>query len=236
MIGLKNIDKWYGDFKAVIDLSLEVEAGELFGFLGPNGAGKTPSIKMITGLLPPDRGQVKINGYDIEKESIKAKRQFGYLPEEINLFENLTGRQYLNFVGDMYEVEGKQRQQRILDMAETFKMAEKLENPISSYSQGMKRKVALMGTLLPEPRVWILDEPLSGLDPKSSFTIKQMMREHVQQGNTVFFSTHVMEVAENLCDRVGIISDGQLIAVDKVSELKKEESLENVFLELTENE
>ena len=236
MIQVKNLDKSYGDKKAVKDLSLEIKSGELFGFLGPNGAGKTTTIKMITGLLPPDRGQVSINGYDIEKESIKAKSQFGYLPEEMNLFENLTGRHYLNFIGDMYEVEGQQRQQRIIDMAENLKMTAELENPISSYSQGMKRKVALMGTMLPDPKIWILDEPLSGLDPKSSFIIKQMMREHVQQGNTVFFSTHVMEVAENLCDRVGIISGGQLIAVDKVSLLKKEESLENVFLELTENE
>ena len=187
MIQVKNLDKSYGDKKAVKDLSLEIKSGELFGFLGPNGAGKTTTIKMITGLLPPDRGQVSINGYDIEKESIKAKSQFGYLPEEMNLFENLTGRHYLNFIGDMYEVEGQQRQQRIIDMAENLKMTAELENPISSYSQGMKRKVALMGTMLPDPKIWILDEPLSGLDPKSSFIIKQMMREHVQQGNTVFF-------------------------------------------------
>lgn len=222
--------------KAVDDLSLEVNPGDLFGFLGPNGAGKTTTIKMMTGLLKPDKGSITINKHNIILEDLMAKKQFGYLPENIELYENLSGIQYLNFMADIYDVDIEQRQQRSLELAEMLNMKDVLADSISSYSQGMKRKIAIIGTLLHNPKIWILDEPLSGLDPKSSYNIKNLMKKHTEEGNTVFFSTHVMEIAENICDRIGIINQGKLIALDNIDKIKKDKTLENVFLELTENE
>ncbi len=238
LISLKNISKSYnkGKVKAVDDLSLDVNSGELFGFLGPNGAGKTTTIKMMTGLLKPDKGSITINKHNIILEDLMAKKQFGYLPENIELYENLSGIQYLNFMADIYDVDIEQRQQRSLELAEMLNMKDVLADSISSYSQGMKRKIAIIGTLLHNPKIWILDEPLSGLDPKSSYNIKNLMKKHTEEGNTVFFSTHVMEIAENICDRIGIINQGKLIALDNIDKIKKDKTLENVFLELTENE
>ncbi len=239
MIDIRNITKSYnnGAIKAVDDLSLEVKKGEIFGFIGPNGAGKTTTIKVIVGLLNPDKGSVLINGIDIMKDSIEAKRRIGYVPDNPELYERLTGTEYLNFMADIYEMPVDVRRQRIEYYLNMFGLEDAAPDLIKSYSHGMKQKIALTGALIHNPNVWIMDEPMVGLDPKSSHLLKNQMREHCDKGNTVFFSTHILEVAEKLCDRVGIIHKGKLIAIGTMDELRQgdiKESLENIFLELTE--
>lgn len=230
---------WFGK-KAVDDLNLTINDGEIFGFLGPNGAGKTTTIKMMTGILKPTNGQILISGNDIEKDAIEAKMHFGYVPDNPEMFLRLKGIEYLNFIADIYEVDTKMREERVQYLSEKFEMSDSLSMKISDYSHGMKQKIFIMGVLLHEPQNWIMDEPMTGLDPKASHLLKEMMREHAQKGNTVFFSTHVLEVAEKICDRIGIINQGKLIMVGKVEEIKlkfsKDTSLENIFLEITENE
>ena len=239
MIDIRNVSKSYnrGSVKAVDALNLEIRKGEIFGFLGPNGAGKTTTIKMIVGLLNPDEGSVLIDGTDIRKDPIEAKKQIGYVPDNPNLYERLTGTEYLNFMADIYQVPVDLRRQRIENYLNMFGLNDSAGDLIKSYSHGMKQKIALTGALIHNPSVWILDEPMVGLDPKSAHLLKNQMREHCDNGNTVFFSTHILEVAEKLCDRIGIIHRGKLIAIGTIDELRQgdmKESLENIFLELTE--
>ena len=241
MIEIKGVSKAYnkGLVKAVDDLSLTLEAGKIFGFLGPNGAGKTTLIKMITGILNADKGEIKINGYDIRKNPLKAKMQFGFVPDDPNIFKRLTGMEYMNFMADMYRVPEEDRMHRMKTLLERFDMSGAAGDSIQSYSHGMKQKIIVIGALLHHPPVWILDEPMTGLDPRSSFILKEMMREHADSGNTVFFSTHVLDVAEKLCDRLAIINKGRIILCGSMNEIqehfRKDQSLENLFLELTEN-
>jgi ABC-2 type transport system ATP-binding protein len=239
MIDIRNVSKSYnkGSVKAVDTLNLEIRKGEIFGFLGPNGAGKTTTIKMIVGLLNPDEGTILIDGTDIRKDPIEAKKKIGYVPDNPNLYERLTGTEYLNFMADIYQVPVDLRRQRIENYLNMFELNDAAGDLIKSYSHGMKQKIALTGALIHDPSVWILDEPMVGLDPKSAHLLKNQMREHCDNGNTVFFSTHILEVAEKLCDRIGIIHRGRLIAIGAVDELRQgdmKESLENIFLELTE--
>lgn len=241
MIRFDQVTKIYnGTHTAVDDLSLEIRQGEIFGFLGPNGAGKTTTIKMLVGITPPTSGRIEVNGIDVLAEPIRAKQQFGYVPDNPDIYIRLKGIEYLNFMGDIYEVPADVRQQRIESMAHDFEMTEALGDKIQSYSHGMRQKIVLMGALIHEPNAWLLDEPMTGLDPKSSFLLKEKMRSHADQGNIVFFSTHVLEVAEKICDRVGIINKGRLIYVGDVANLREQlgqnTSLEEMFLELTEHE
>lgn len=221
MITLKNVDKEYmPGVKAVDGLTLEIRDGEIFGILGPNGAGKTTTISMITGISEPTRGEILINNFDVVKNPVEAKMQFGYVPDSPDMFLRYKGIEYLNFMGDVYEVSESDRKVRIEELAKRFSMENSLADKIQSYSHGMRQKIIIMGVLLHNPKVWILDEPLTGLDPKSSYLLKEMMREHADAGNTVLFSTHVLEVAEKVCDRVGIIKKGKLIFVGTLEELR----------------
>lgn len=241
MIEITNISKTFGGKnKAVDNISLMVPKGEIVGFLGPNGAGKTTTLKMITGILKPDGGSIAINGIDIEKEPIEAKKQFGFVPDNPDMFLRLKGIEYLNFMADIYEVDSSKRKLRIDAMAERFDMTKALFDQIQSYSHGMRQKIVIMGALIHEPDVWILDEPMTGLDPKSSFMLKEMMKEHVEKGKTVFFSTHVLDVAEKICSKVAIINKGKILFYGSLEEMRQHfaenQSLENMFLELVENE
>lgn len=239
MISISSLSKSYnkGSVKAVDDLNIEIKSGEIFGFLGPNGAGKTTTIKMLVGLLTPDSGSIALNGIDALKQPIEAKMNIGYVPDNPDMFERLTGMEYLNFMGDIYRVPLKQRRERISHFLDIFDMTDAAGDLIKSYSHGMRQKIILTGALVHNPALWILDEPLVGLDPKSAHLLKELMRQHCDEGNTVFFSTHVLEVAEKLCDRIGIIHHGKLIAIGTMAELRqgdRAESLESIFLELTE--
>ena len=240
MISMEHVTKSYAKstVKAVDDIQLHVKRGEVFGFIGPNGAGKTTTIKMLTGILPPDRGKIKINGFDIQTQPVEAKRCFGYAPDSHQVYDRLTGLEYLNFIGDMYGVAKADRQRQIEKYLTMFDLTKAAGSQIKSYSHGMRQKLALTGALLPDPQLWIMDEPMVGLDPKSAHLLKQEMRAHCQRGNTVFFSTHVLEVAEKLCDRIAIINHGKIVAVGTLEELRqgKDESLETLFLELTDTE
>jgi ABC-2 type transport system ATP-binding protein len=241
MIEINNISKSYnGKIKAVDNLNLTIPNGEIFGFLGPNGAGKTTTIKMITGILNPDSGDIKINGMSIKDDAIKAKKQFGFVPDSPDMFLKLKGLEYLNFMADIYDVPKNIRKEKIESLGARFEMTSALGDQIQSYSHGMRQKIVLIGALIHEPSVWILDEPMTGLDPKSSFTLKEMMREHADSGRTVFFSTHVLEVAEKICDKVAIVNKGKILFCGTMQEMrehfKSNESLENMFLEMTENE
>lgn len=241
MIELLNVSKSYnGKDKAVDGVSITINDGEIFGFLGPNGAGKTTTIKMITGIINKDEGSIKINGIDISDNPLEAKRQFAYVPDNPDMFLRLKGIEYLNFMADMYDVPMDKRKETIKNLAERFEMSNALGDQIQSYSHGMRQKIVIMGALVHEPKVWILDEPLTGLDPKSSFILKEMMREQADHGKTVFFSTHVLDVAEKVCDRVAIINKGRISFCGTIQEMrehfKSNESLEKMFLELTDHE
>lgn len=240
MIEIKNLTKIFGtNFKAVDDLNLKIKSGEIFGFLGPNGAGKTTTLKMMVGITNPSKGDIIINGKSIIKENLEAKKEFGFVPDSPDVFLRLTGLEYLNFMAAIYDINDVDKKDRIKTLSEKFEMTDALTDRISSYSHGMRQKIVIIGVLMHKPPVWILDEPLTGLDPKSSFILKEMMREHADQGNTVLFSTHVLDTAEKICDRVGIISKGKLIYVGTIEELKnnenKNESLEELFLELVDH-
>ncbi len=238
MIELIGVSKTYGGrVKAVDNISLGIESGCIFGFLGPNGAGKTTTIKLITGIIKPDGGSITVDGSDIEKEPLKAKKSIGFVPDDPNVFLRLKGIEYLSFLADIYEVDSKDREGTISELAKRFDMTNALGDKIQSYSHGMRQKIVLMGALLHRPSVWILDEPMTGLDPKSAFELKTMMREHADSGKTVFFSTHVLEVAEKVCDKVAVIGGGRIIFTGSINDMKKSgsESLEKMFLEMTEN-
>jgi len=241
MIDLINVTKSYSnEYKAVDDVSISIRDGEVFGFLGPNGAGKTTTIKLITGISNFNEGCIKINNINIKDNPIEAKKQFGFVPDSPDMFLRLKGIEYLNFMADMYGVSTQDRKQRIAKLSGRFEMTKALGDQIQSYSHGMRQKIVIIGVLIHKPSVWILDEPMTGLDPKSSYILKEMMREHADKGNTVFFSTHILEVAEKICDRVAIINKGKIIFVGTLNEMrnhfKENESLEKMFLEMTENE
>jgi len=239
MIQIENVTKVYsGKVKAVDNISLTVQDGEIIGFIGPNGAGKTTTIKMMTGILSPDTGRVLLNGIDIVQQPIEAKRQFGLVTDNPDVFLRLKGIEYLNFMADIYDVSETDRRERIQRLAETFEMSAALNDKILSYSHGMRQKIVVMGVLVHSPNIWILDEPLTGLDPQSAFALKEMMRAHANEGKTVFFSTHVLEVAEKLCSKVAIINKGKIFYFGTLENLKKDYvdmSLEEIFLEVTRN-
>lgn len=241
MINIQNVTKSYSDNKKAVDqLNLTIPDGKIFGFLGPNGAGKSTTIKMITGILPIDEGSITVNGYDITQNPIEAKKTFGYVPDHPDMFLRLKGIEYLNFIGDIYDVPTSTREEKIKNLTQTFGIYDVLNDPIQTYSHGMRQKIIVTGVLLHDPDVWILDEPLTGLDPKSSYILKEMMREHTRKGKTVFFSTHVLEVVEQLCDQVAIINNGVLEFNGEMSEMKEQfqtdGTLEQIFLELTNHE
>ena len=240
MLALTSVSKTYGGnkIKAVDNISLEVQSQQILGFIGPNGAGKTTTMKMITGVLAPDAGEIIINGHNIVSEPLPAKQNFGYVPDSPDMFLRLKGIEYLNFMADMYEVNPSTRNEKIAQMAETFEMTGALSGRIQSYSHGMRQKIIIMGALMHNPAVWILDEPLTGLDPRSSFQLKEMMRQHAQAGNCVFFSTHMLEVAEKLCDKIALINKGKIVFFGELEELKAQHnqlSLEEIFMEVTAN-
>ncbi|HPX92865.1 MAG TPA: ABC transporter ATP-binding protein [Bacillota bacterium] len=237
MIQLKNVSKSYdGIHKAVDNLTLDIRDGEIFGFLGPNGAGKTTTLKLITGLLSLDQGSITVNGHDIEQDPLEAKRLFAFVPDNPDTFLRLKGIEYLRFIADIYGVDKKDREERVRDLTRRFGIQDVLNQMIRTYSHGMKQKLILTGALLHDPETWLLDEPMTGLDPASSFQLKQLMREHADAGKTVLFSTHVLEVAERVCDRLSVIDRGKLLFVGTMSELKEryaeDSSLESLFLRL----
>jgi ABC-2 type transport system ATP-binding protein len=239
MIELRNVCKSYnkGAIRAVDDLNLVVKPGEIFGFLGPNGAGKTTTIKMIVGILAPDSGTIVIEGRDNRKESLACKAVTAYVPDAPEIYERLTGIEYLNFIADVYAVPARERRERSAHWLDVFELAAVAADPIQTYSHGMRQKIVLAGALIVEPRVFVLDEPLTGLDPRSAHHLKEAMRGHCDRGGTLFFSTHVMEVAEKFCDRIAIIHRGRLTACGTLAELRRQagesQSLEKIFLELT---
>ncbi|MBE3575047.1 MAG: ABC transporter ATP-binding protein [Firmicutes bacterium] len=243
MIQLYHVSKTYAgsDHRAVDGLDLTVRTGEIYGFLGPNGAGKTTTIKMIVGLLLPDQGRVEVDGFDVVQRPLEAKRRIGFVPDNPDLYERLSGREYLNFVADVYGIPSGERARRAEELLEVFELTGAVDDRIESYSHGMKQKIAVTAALLPRPPVLILDEPMVGLDPRASHLFKEIMREHCDAGGTVFFSTHILEVAERLCDRVGILHHGRLIAEGTMDELRRQhqagdKTLEDLFLRLTEKE
>ena len=241
MIEIKNVSKSYVKGKKSVDsLNLDIKNGEIFGFLGPNGAGKTTTMRMITGILDPDEGDILVDGHSIKKEPLEAKKNFGFVPDSPDMFLKLKGIEYLNFLAKVYNVPDEEKNSRIESLTKKFEIFDELNNNIESYSHGMRQKIVICGALLSNPKNWILDEPMTGLDPKASFDLKEMMREHTRKGNTVFFSTHILEVAEKLCDRVGIINKGKLVFVGTFEEMKEkfkeQTSLEELFLEITEQD
>ena len=241
MISFKNVSKSYVKGKKSVDnLNFEVKDGEIFGFLGPNGAGKTTTIKMLTGILDIDEGDILIDGKSIKTESLEAKKQFGYMPDSPDVFLKLKGIEYLNFIADIYGISEHDRKEKIESLSKQFEIYYDLNSQMQSYSHGMRQKLMIVSALMHNPKNWILDEPMTGLDPKSSFDLKEMMKKHKEAGNAVFFSTHVLEVAEKLCDRIGIINKGKLLFVGTYDEmknkLKENASLEELFLEITEKD
>ncbi len=237
MIEIRNVSKTYGgSVKAVDDITLTVEPGCIYGFLGPNGAGKTTTIKLITGIIRPDGGTITVDGCDIGKDAVGAKKKIGFVPDDPNAFLRLKGIEYLKFMADIYDVPQTDRANGIRDLAARFDMSKALDDKIQSYSHGMRQKIVIIGALIHQPKVWILDEPMTGLDPKSSFELKKMMREHADKGNTVFFSTHVLDVAEKVCDKLAVINEGKILFAGDMTDLKKSSSasLEKMFLEMTE--
>ena len=237
MIEIKNISKSYKKGEKVIDnISFKAENGEIFGFIGLNGAGKTTTIKMMTGILEIDEGDILIDGKSIIKNPIEAKKQFGLVPDSPDMFLKLKGIEYLNFIADCYNVSKEDRIEKIEKYAKEFEIYDDLQNKIESYSHGMRQKIVIIGVLLHNPQNWILDEPITGLDPKSSFELKALMKEHAKQGKTVFFSTHILEIAEKLCDRIAVINKGKIIFIGTMEELKNEfgnkKSLEEIFLNI----
>ena len=234
MLRIEHFTKRYGEKLAVDDLSLHIAPGEIFGFIGHNGAGKTTTLKACCGILHFDQGQIFVDGKSIQTDPIGCKRSMAYVPDNPDLYEFLTGIQYLNFTADIYGVGKKERTQRIRRYGELLGMTDDLTLPISDCSHGMKQKIALMAALIHEPKLILMDEPFVGLDPVASHQLKQLMREHCQRGGAIFFSTQVLEVAEKLCDKVAIIKGGKLVTSGTMEEVRGQDSLEQVFLELEE--
>ena len=237
MLEINNLTKIYpGGHKAVDDVSLTVNAGEIYGFIGPNGAGKTTTIKAVTGIIDFDHGEIAIDGHDIANEPIEAKKITAFLPDNPDLYDQLTGIQYLNFVADMYGVGKKEREKRIREYADAFEITPDLGSLISSYSHGMKQKLALISALIHNPKLLVLDEPFVGLDPKASVTLKRYMHELCRAGSAIFFSTHMLDTAEKLCDKIAIIKNGRIVESGRLEDLTRGESLEDTFMETVEND
>lgn len=234
MLKIEHLTKIYGEKKAVDDLSLHIRAGEIYGFIGHNGAGKTTTLKSSCGILKPDSGQIFINGIAIKDDPIACKKLIAYIPDNPDLYDFMTGIQYLNFVADIFAVGSDERALRIRQYSDAFELTSDLAQSISSYSHGMKQKLAIISALIHEPRLIIMDEPFVGLDPKASHLLKGIMRQMCDAGSAIFFSTHVLEVAEKLCDRIAIIKSGQLIREGSMEEVRGDASLEEVFLDLQE--
>ncbi len=234
MLNISHLTKCYGDKKAVDDLSLHIAPGEIYGFIGHNGAGKTTTLKSIVGILQFDSGEITIDGHSIQTEPLACKKTLAYIPDNPDLYEYMTGIQYLSFIADVFGVNAQDRQSRTEKYAGLFELTDDLGQPIASYSHGMKQKLAIIAAWIHSPRLIIMDEPFVGLDPKASHLLKGMMREICDAGGAIFFSTHVLEVAEKLCDKVAIIKGGKLIRSGTMEEVKGDDSLEEVFLELEE--
>lgn len=232
MLRIENLTKTYGEKRAVDNLSLHIAPGEIYGFIGHNGAGKTTTLKAVVGILQFDKGEVFIKGESIRKNPLACKQKIAYIPDNPDLYEFMTGIKFLNFIADIFGVPEEKRKERIRKYADLFEMTENLAQPIASYSHGMKQKLAIISAWIHEPKLIIMDEPFVGLDPKAAHILKQMMREICDEGGAIFFSTHVLEVAEKLCDKVAIIRNGQLIQSGTMQEVKGDDSLEEVFLEL----
>ncbi len=234
MLKIENLTKTYGDKKAIDNLSLSINAGEIYGFIGHNGAGKTTTLKSVVGILPFDQGEIYINGKSVKKSPLECKKDIAYIPDNPDLYEFMTGIKYLNFIADIYQVDAEKRKERIKKYGDIFEITDNLDQPIASYSHGMKQKLAIISAWLHKPKLIIMDEPFVGLDPKASHLLKGMMRQVCDEGGAIFFSTHVLEVAEKLCDKVAIIKSGKLIKDGSMEEVKGDDSLEEVFLELEE--
>ncbi|MBQ9514201.1 MAG: ABC transporter ATP-binding protein [Clostridia bacterium] len=232
MLEIKNLTKKYGDFVAVSDLSLTVKDGEIYGFIGHNGAGKSTVIKAIVGAHRFDSGEIIINGNSLKDKPIECKKDMAYVPDNPDIYDYLTGIQYLNFIGDIYAVPLEERDKKVKEYADKFEIADKLSDLISSYSHGMKQKLVLISALMHSPKLLILDEPFVGLDPVASHSLKEIMRDMCNEGSSIFFSTHILEVAEKLCDRVGIIKGGKIVTEGAMKDIVGDESLESIFLEL----
>ena len=234
MLNIQHLSKTYGDKKAVDDLSLHIAPGEIYGFIGHNGAGKTTTLKAIAGILQFDAGEITVDGLSVKEQPLACKQRMAYLPDNPDLYEFMTGIQFLNFIADIFGVSAADRQARIRNYADRFELTADLGQQISAYSHGMKQKLAIISAWIHQPRLILMDEPFVGLDPKASHLLKQMMRELCDAGGAIFFSTHVLEVAEKLCDKVAIIKNGRLIRSGTMEEVKGDDSLEEVFLELEE--
>lgn len=232
MLKIENLTKKYGEKKAVDDLSLHIKAGEIYGFIGHNGAGKTTTLKSVAGILGFDSGEIYINGKSIKTAPIECKREFAYIPDNPDLYDFMTGIKYLNFISDIFGIGAEERRLKIKEYADKFELTDDLAQPIAAYSHGMKQKLAIISAWIHSPKLIIMDEPFVGLDPKAAHLLKGMMREVCENGGAIFFSTHVLEVAEKLCDKVAIIKNGKLIRSGTMEEVKGDESLERVFLEL----
>ena len=232
MLRIENLSKSFGEKKAVDSLSLHIRPGEIYGFIGHNGAGKTTTLKSVVGILNFDEGAIYIDGKSIRENPVECNKSLAYIPDNPDLYEFMSGIKYLNFVADIFGVPAADRQERIRKYAEIFELTGDLAQPISAYSHGMKQKLAVISAWIHSPRLIVMDEPFVGLDPKAAFQLKEMMREHCDRGGAIFFSTHVLEVAEKLCDKVAIIKQGKLIKAGTMDEVKGDESLEEVFLEL----
>ena len=232
MLNIEHLTKAYGEKKAVDNLSLHIAPGEIYGFIGHNGAGKTTTLKSVVGILQFDAGEITIDGISIKENPLECKRRFAYIPDNPDLYDYMTGIKYLNFIADIFSVGANERQARIHKYADAFELTADLAQPIAAYSHGMKQKLAIIAAWLHEPKLILMDEPFVGLDPKASHLLKEMMRQVCDKGGAIFFSTHVLEVAEKLCDKVAIIKSGRLIRSGTMEEVKGDESLEDVFLEL----
>ena len=232
MLNIEHLTKTYGEKKAVDDLNLHIRPGEIYGFIGHNGAGKTTTLKSVAGILQFDAGEIYIGGDSVREKPLECKRKIAYIPDNPDLYEYMTGIKYLNFIADIFGVDAALRRERIRRYADAFELTGDLAQPISAYSHGMKQKLAIISALLHDPKLIIMDEPFVGLDPTAAYQVKSIMREHCDRGGAIFFSTHVLEVAEKLCDKVAIIKQGRLIASGTMDEVKGDQSLEAVFLEL----
>ena len=232
MLDIQHLTKTYGEKKAVDDLTLHIAPGEIYGFIGHNGAGKTTTLKSVVGILQFDQGEITIGGKSIKTDPLACKRLLAYIPDNPDLYDYMTGIKYLNFIADVFGVDAQTRRERIRTYADTFELTGDLAQPIAAYSHGMKQKLAIIAAWLHDPRLIVMDEPFVGLDPKAAHTLKGMMRQVCDNGGAIFFSTHVLEVAEKLCDKVAIIKGGRLIRSGTMEEVKGDDSLEDVFLEL----
>lgn len=235
MLNISHLTKTYGNKKAVDDLSLHIQPGEIYGFIGHNGAGKTTTIKACCGILQFEEGEILVDGISIREDPLACKKRLAYIPDNPDLYEFMSGKQYLNFIADIFGVSSVRRRERIERYSQMFGLEGDLAKPINSYSHGMKQKLAIISALIHNPRLMIMDEPFVGLDPKAAHLLKQLMRQLCDNGGAIFFSTHVLEVAEKLCDKVAILKEGRLIRSGTMEEVKGDESLENVFLELEED-